>query len=101
MRVDLEWRNPDKVAVVLWSWRTVDFAAAEQVDEEVKAAGRRATHLVESDGPQNGGAVAGLLEKFPPCGFLGILVPLHAATGQEPCARERTGGLPDEKDTPG
>ncbi len=101
MYVDLARIHPTDLAVVLGSRLSVDLTAPEQVDAEVKAAGRRALNLVASDGPEIGDAVAGLLQELPSCGVLDALVPLDVPAGQKPRARERTGGLLDDQDTAG
>src|SRR5439155_26149384 len=81
--------------------RSFERARAEEVDEEVKPAGWRAAHLVESDGPQVAGAIACLLEELASRRVLETLVPFHVSTRQQPRARERTGDLLDDQDLSG
>ena len=101
MGVDLAWRDPPQLASRLRSRRPLDLAAAEEVNEKMKAARGRAPHLVAGDGAQVTGAIARLLEELAPRGILEMLVVLDTSAGQEPCAGERTGGLFDDQDASG
>src|SRR5256886_15197611 len=101
MRVDLARPSPAQLAADLRARRSVERARAEEVNDEMKPAGWRAAHVVSSDGPQVAGAIARLLEELALRRVLETLVPLHVSTGQEPPARERTGGLPRQQELPG
>jgi hypothetical protein len=98
VRIDIAGPGPPQLAALLGSRDSVERAGAEQLNEEMKAAGRRASYFVERRGPQVAGAVARLLEEFAPSGVLETLVTLHVPARQEPRAREWTGGLFDDQD---
>ena len=94
-------RGPAQLAAGLSSWRSLDRPGMKEVNEEMEMPRGRAPHLVQSDGPHVGGAIARLLEELAPRGVLKALVPLDVAAGQKPRARERSGGLLDDQDAPG
>src|SRR4029079_7699009 len=97
MRIDLVRRGPPQIAARLGTRRSFEAACAEEVDQEVEAARRRAPDLVQGDGSQLRGPVARLLEELASRGVLQALVALHVAAGQEPRARERPRGLFDDE----
>ncbi len=101
MRVDLAGPSPPEFAARLGPRRSIDAAGTKQVNEEVKASGGRASHLVPGDGSQVAGAIACLLEELASRGVLETLVSLHVPARQEPRTGERTGGLLDDQDTSG
>jgi len=101
VRIDLAWRGPAQLAAGLRLRRPVERTGAKQVNEEVKASGGRASHLVQGDGSQVAGAIACLLEELASRGVLETLVSLHVPARQEPRTGERTGGLLDDQDTSG
>src|SRR5205823_2827591 len=98
VRIDSRRRRPADLAAPFGCRRAGDGAAAEEMDEKVKAAGGNAPNVVLSDAREFVDAIAGLLEQLAPRGVLEPLVLLDASAGQEPRAREGTGNLLDDQD---
>src|SRR2546422_642670 len=98
MRIDLARLGPADLAARLRSERSVQPIASEQMHAEVKSAGRRAPHLICGNGSQAVGAITGLLQELAPRGVLETLVAFDVPAREEPCARERTGGLFHDQD---
>lgn len=91
-------RGPAQLAARLRSWRPIQGAGTEEMDEEMKATGWGTPYFVDCDGSQVAGAIARLLEELAARGILETLVPLHVPPGQKPRAGERTGALFDDQD---
>lgn len=98
MRLHLTRQGPPNLAAGLGSWRSGETGAAEQVNEEVKAAGGCAADFVQGDRSEALGLVPSLLDELAAGGVLETLVRVHVAARQEPCAREGTGGLFHDED---
>lgn len=96
--IDLTRIRPAELAARLGAGRPLELAAPEELDEKVKAARWDASHLVKGHGSKRADPVAGLLEELPPGGVVEALVPVDAASRQEPRAFERSRGLFDDQD---
>jgi hypothetical protein len=101
VRIDLGGPGPPQLAARLCPRRSVERTGAKEVNDEMKAAGWGAAHLVQSHGPQVTGAIARLLEKLASGRVLETLVPFDIPARQKPRACERTGGLLDDEDASG
>lgn len=101
VRIDLARIRPIELAPRLRLGRSIELASAEEEYEELKAARRRAPHLVQGDGSKIGDAVARFLKELPPRGVLKPLVPFDAAARQKPRTLEGAGGLLDDEDATG
>ena len=99
--IDLGGPGPSQLAARLCSRRSVERAGTNEVNDEMKAPGWDAAHLVQSHGPQVSRAIARLLEELASGGVLETLVPFDIPARQKPRAGERTGGLLDDQDLAG
>src|SRR5256886_11540813 len=98
VRIDSRRRRPADLAAPFGCRRAGAGAAAEEMDEEVKAAGGNAPNVVLSDAREFVDAIAGLLEQLAPGGVLEPLGLLYASAQPEPRARERTRNLLNDQD---